>query len=114
MITPIVLAALSSPITWQEIDFNQKLLLNNALSLSEKVELKAGTQMKVADILPLDEIRVVAYKMKITPCKAFMKKETSDMIIVDDLYGAQLEKDCTLNVFSELSDLSKPSLFSTP
>lgn len=108
----MLLASLLSPISWQEIELDQKLVLNQPITLSEKILLNQGTKMKVIDILPLDQIRVLSYKMKITPCKSSMKPQTSDMVIVDELYGAQLEKDCNLHVFLELQDLSKPSLFS--
>lgn len=110
--TSMILASLASPIAWQQIELDQKLILNEPIALSEKLTLNQGTKMKVSDILPLDQIRVLSFKMKITPCKAAMKSQTSDMIIVDELYGAQLDKECVLNVFLELGDLSKPSLFS--
>lgn len=109
---PILLATLATPITWQDIDFKQKLILNEPIALSEKLVLPAGTSTTVADILPLDDIRVLMFKMKITPCKGSLKNQTSDMIIVNELYGAKLEKNCELEIFSEFTDLSKPSLFS--
>ena len=113
MMNALILAAtLASPISWQEIDFDQNLLLNDSLTLSKKVTLQKGTKLNVTDIIPLDSIRVLSYKMKVTPCKADLKNEISDMVIVDELYGAQLEKDCIVNVYTELSDLSKPSMFS--
>ena len=113
MMNALLLAAtMVSPITWQEIDFDQKLLLNDSLTFSPKVTLQQGTTLTVSDVIPLDSIRVLSYKMKVTPCKSDLKNEISDMVIIDELYGAQLEKGCTVNVFTELSDLSKPSLFS--
>ena len=109
----MILAALVNTISWQQIDLNQKLILNDPIQLNQKITLTAGTKLVVQDIIPLDELRVLSYKMNITPCSAAIKSEVSDMVIINDLYGTQLDKDCSLNVYLELGDLSKPSLFST-
>jgi hypothetical protein len=110
--TSLLLATLASPITWDQIELNQKLVLNEPITMSEKITLNQGTKLNVSDIIPLDQIRVLSYKMKISPCKAEMKTQTSDMVIIHDLYGAQLDQECVLNVFLEWIDLHQPSLFS--
>ena len=114
MVTSLLLAALSlSPVTWQQIEIDQKLAFNTPIVLSDQIKLPAGTNVKVTDFIPLDEIRVIEIKMNITPCKPSMKNVVSDMVIINELYGVQLEKDCHLEVYLELADLNQPSLFSS-
>jgi len=116
MTSSILATALLSvlqPVSWQEIELNQKLVLNTPITLTEKLTLASGTNVKVTDILPLDQINVLAITVNLTPCKASMKNETSDMVLVQEIYGAKLEKSCKLNLFLELSDLHQPSVLST-
>ena len=109
MLTSLILASL----TWQQIEMNQNLVLNHPIALSEKISLSAGTKTKITDLIPLDEINAVLLKMDITPCDTSIKNEVSEMIIVDDLYGAQLGKNCKLEIYLELGDLNKLSFFSS-
>lgn len=113
MTTPILLSALAGLIPWQSIELNQKLMLDVPIQLSEQLTLKQNAKLIVTDLMPLDQINVMSFKMKITPCSSTLKTQTSDMVIVKDLYGFQLEKECELNVFLEFRDLQNPSLFHT-
>ena len=112
MITSFILAALTSPISWQQIELNQNLLSNEPITLNQKVTLPTHSQLKVVELVSLDEIQVLSYKLKMIPCDSTLKNETSEMIILNNDYGFQLEQGCNLNVFVEIKDLSKPSLFS--
>ena len=108
--TSLILALL----TWQQIELKQNLVLNEPIKLSQTITLAPGTKTTVTEIQPLDEINVIDIQMEITPCTAQLKNEISDMVIVKDLYGTKLEKDCKLGIFLEMGDFSKASLFSVP
>jgi len=101
-----------TPLTWQQIETKQNLVLNETIKLSETLTLPLGTKATVYDILILDDINVIDYQMNITPCTPELKNEISDMILVNDIYGTKLEKDCKLGVFLEAGDYSKESFFS--
>jgi hypothetical protein len=112
MITSLILASLaSSPLTWQQIEIKQDLILNAPITLSKRLTLPVGTKTSVTDLLPLGEINVILMKMDLSPCETTIKNEESDLVIVNELYGVKLEKDCKFEVYLESADLSKPSLF---
>lgn len=121
MMTSIMMATLAAPLVlfnldWINIEHQQQLTLKDAVVLEAKaggepITIPAGSQLRVDDVIPLDDIRVLSYQMKISPCNSAMKKQESDMTIVRELYGMKLDHQCKLGVYVEFQDLTRESLF---
>jgi hypothetical protein len=109
--------AFAALLQWASIDAHHSLNLERDLVLEQPngapaLTLKKGMQVTAVNQAPLDAILVQYYKMKLSPCSATMKKQTSEMTIVNDMYGIQLAEDCELSIYVEFRDLYTESPFS--
>lgn len=113
-----LLLTLAAMLQWGAIDLDQSLTLQTNVTLNPlrgqtaSISLKKGTKLIVKDVIPLDSIRVLSYKLEISPCPAALKDKKSDMTIVDELYGVELSPGCVVDTFIELRDLNVESPFS--
>lgn len=109
-------------VEWNEIELDQELKLTQSFQLKQKiaagslVDIMKGEQFVVKDIIGLDMIQVVLYKLEYKNCPGSAMTTDMEIIPVNNTspvveIGAQLIENCELEIFIELKDLMTPSFF---
>ena len=99
------------PIQWSDLGIDKEYQLNQKIKLNPKIRLNLGTKLKLQNIMPLEMINVVSFEVRVLGCSSRQKELTTEMILVNELYGVQLEKNCSLHFYVESKDLYRDSLF---
>ncbi len=106
---------------WNNLEIQGKYKLNQSFQLPQNersgsfVDFIAGEEVVLRDVIGLDMIKVVLYKLDYKNCPGIEMKTDMEIIPVKNTspmveVGAQLEK-CTLEIFIENKDLMSTSFF---
>ncbi len=98
-------------LAWNEMEINENYRFNFPVLITDTFNIDQGEGVQFLDQIPLDEIRVQLFKFRLLDCQAQRQNQTSDMILILDRFGLQLDQGCILEVFLENQDLSYPGLF---
>ena len=98
-------------LTWNEMEINENYRFNLPVLITDTFNIDQGEGVQFLDQIPLDGIRVQLFKFRLLNCQSQRQNQTSDMILILDRFGLQLDQGCILEVFLENQDLSYPGLF---
>lgn len=107
---------------WSSLSPGEFYELKESLEISEsKLNLKAGTKLKLVEKSDLNMIKVKHFKYKINDCKLYgsaaLNETAIELIPVDHLsnegvsVGVNVAKDCMLEVYVQESDSKSQTFF---
>lgn len=80
------------------------------VQLKPALRLNAGTRMKLTAVTPLDQLQVYLFEFRLVNCPGSLMNQKSEIVIVQDLYGVELEPGCRINEYVEFRDAGRVSL----
>lgn len=95
---------------WTELDPGRAYAMNLSVKLSPRVTLNTGTRLKLIERTPLDQLRVYLFEFRLENCPGSLMNEKSEIVIVKELYGVELEKGCRVHQYVEFKDAGRESL----
>jgi len=109
-------------VEWNDLEIGETYNLSQSFSLPQVersqslIDLTAGEQFTVTDVVPLDMINVVLYELNYHNCPGPEMKTEMEIIPVQGTspvveIGALLEKECNLQIFIETRDILSNSFF---
>lgn len=113
---------LFATVEWNDLEIDQNLKITQSFQLKQKiaagslVDIVKGQQFVLTDIIGLDMINVVLFKLEYKNCPGPAMSTDMEIIPVNNTspvveIGAQLIENCSLEIFIETKDLMTSSFF---
>lgn len=98
-------------LTWADLNIGETLVLKENLKLDSSLLLKAGSQFQIRNLTNLGPVGVVQYELDLTPCPPALDQSSLPMVILDKLYGFEMQNHGATQFYVEIKDLGRPSFF---
>src|SRR5687767_13548506 len=105
-----MMAPAAHALLWTELDPGSRYAMVSGVKLKPDLKLSAGTRMKLLRRTDLDQLRVYVYEFALEHCPGSLMNQRSDIVIVQELYGVELEPRCRINQYVEYRDTGRESL----
>ena len=103
---------------WSSLSLGESYELKDNIKMSEsKLNIKAGTRLKLVERQDLNMIKVKLFKYKINDCKEMAQETAIELVPIDQRekegvsVGVTLAKNCMLEVFVQESDSKSETFF---
>jgi hypothetical protein len=102
--------AMARDLTWGDLETGHHYASTVTVRLKPTLRLNAGTRMQLTAITPLDQIQVLLFEFRLVNCPGSLMNQKSEIVIVQELYGVELEPGCKINEYVEFKDAVRKSL----
>lgn len=107
-------------VEWNDLEAGNKYTLTQSFSLKQHgntnsmLDIMKGEELVLSEIVWLDMINVVVYEFEYKNCPGAEMTTEMEIIPVNNTspvveIGAQLVKNCTLEIYNEAKDIMSPS-----
>ncbi len=110
--TGLLAHANALPMNWSEFEINQNYKLQNNLELRSGLTLPKGSEAKLMQEYALSPVQVMFFQWQLSKCPSVLSNQKTEIVIIQNAYGVELEPHCLLNTYVELKDYYHTSFFS--